>query len=96
VCSRSMFSTNPQQVAERFALAAMLPELPMPYRVAPQMRRPIIVATTLKRLDFRRWGLVPAWAMDERAGYETRAAAVLPLLQPTPPKRWPPVRYPAR
>src|ERR671932_762774 len=63
-----MFSTNPQQVTERFALAVMPPDLPTRYNVAPQMPMPIIVAQSPNRLDIMRWGLVPSWAKDERAG----------------------------
>src|SRR5262249_53190409 len=52
----------------RFALAVVPPDLPTRYNVAPQMPMPIVVGNRPNRLDVMRWGLVPAWAKDERAG----------------------------
>jgi putative SOS response-associated peptidase YedK len=66
-----MFAASPQQMTERFALAVMPPDLPARYNIAPQMHMPIIVANSPNRLDIMRWGLVPAWAKDERGGYKT-------------------------
>ena len=64
-----MFSTGPQQRTERFVVSVVPPDLPTRYNVAPQMYMPVIVANSPNRLDFMRWGLVPSWAKDERAGY---------------------------
>jgi putative SOS response-associated peptidase YedK len=55
-------------MTERFALAVTAPPLPPRYNVAPQMHMPIIVGNSPNRLDIARWGLVPPWAKDERAG----------------------------
>jgi putative SOS response-associated peptidase YedK len=68
MCGRYMFAATPQQVTERFALSVVPPDLPARYNVAPQMHMPVIVPTSPNRLDIMRWGLVPSWAKDERAG----------------------------
>jgi len=69
VCGRSIFSTNPQQVTKRLALSVVSLDLATSYNVTPQMHMPVIVANSPNCLDIIRWGLVPSWAKDERAGY---------------------------
>jgi putative SOS response-associated peptidase YedK len=66
-----MFSTNPQQMTERFALSVASPDLPNRYNVSPQMHMPVIVANSPNRLDIMQWGLVPSWAKDPSAGFKT-------------------------
>ena len=65
---RYVFASSPQEVAERFALGSVPPDLPTRYNVAPRMHVPIVVGSGPSRLDIMRWGLVPSWAKDERAG----------------------------
>ena len=71
MCGSYVFATNPQQMTKRFSLAAVPPDLPARYNVAPQMHMPVIVANSPYQLDFMRWGLVPSWAKDESVGYKT-------------------------
>src|SRR5262245_49619889 len=71
MCGRYMFNTDPRQLAQRFDLSVVPPDLPTRYNVAPQMHMPIIVATSLNRLDIARWGLVPAWAKNPGIGART-------------------------
>ncbi len=71
MCGRYMLSTNPAQLAERFALSKVPPDLPTRYNVAPQMSMPVIVAKSPNRLDFMRWGLVPSWAKEPSIGFKT-------------------------
>lgn len=62
---------NPQAVKEAFQLAAM-PALAPRYNIAPSQDIAIIRFTAAGRqLDFARWGLIPAWAKDEKGGYAT-------------------------
>lgn len=70
MCGRYVFSSDPKQVTERFALSVVPPDLPGSYNVSPQMYMPVIVANNPNRLDFMSWGLVPSWAKTPSTGFK--------------------------
>ena len=53
---------------ERFAFANRLPDLVPRYNIAPGTIVPVIVQHDETRVMRMRWGLIPHWATDEKAG----------------------------
>jgi putative SOS response-associated peptidase YedK len=74
MCERYAFAATPAQMAARFGLVDVPDGLPTSYNVAPQTYLPVVVDGSPKRLDIMRWGLVPAWAKDERIARQTTTA----------------------
>lgn len=71
MCGRFTLVTDPLQVLERFVIDEMKIDLQPRYNVAPGQLIPAIIATGGKRrIGQLRWGLVPAWAEDEKVGYK--------------------------
>ena len=62
---------NPQAIKEAFQLETM-PELAPRFNIAPSQDIAMIRFTPAGRqLVFARWGLIPAWAKQEKSGYST-------------------------
>jgi putative SOS response-associated peptidase YedK len=68
MCGRYTLGVSPARIAEAFEVeveAALEPR----YNIAPTQRAPVVVATPAgRRLELRRWGLVPFWAKDPKIG----------------------------
>ena len=71
MCGRFFLSTSGAEIARHFGLAEV-PDLAPRFNLAPGQPVPVIRARRsapgLRVLEMRRWGLVPHWATDVRAG----------------------------
>lgn len=70
MCGRFTLSAAPEAVAEHFGLGEV-PELLPRFNIAPGQLVATICASDRRSgplLEARRWGLIPAWASDERIG----------------------------
>lgn len=68
MCGRYSLATPMSRVADVFEAEAG-PELAPRYNVAPTQEAPVVrAAKGVRRIELRRWGLVPAWADDPRIG----------------------------
>ncbi len=65
MCGRYTLTATPAAVAEHFGLET-LPDVEARYNVAPGQPVPVVRAAVdgSRRLERRRWGLVPGWAAD--------------------------------
>jgi putative SOS response-associated peptidase YedK len=71
MCGRFTLIADPVKVMERFLLDEIPFAMQPRYNVAPgQMVPAIIAAGKKRRIGQLRWGLVPAWAADEKIGYK--------------------------
>jgi len=70
VCGRYTLATPGPRLAEAFeADAAELRELRPRYNIAPSQDAPVVRSVEGgRRLELRRWGLVPAWSKDPKIG----------------------------
>lgn len=60
---------DPFRLSNRFSLPSELPGLTPRYNSAPTQPMPVVIeGGGENRLETMRWGLVPAWAKDTRAG----------------------------
>jgi putative SOS response-associated peptidase YedK len=77
VCGRFTLTRSAAEVAEHFGLGA-LPDFAPRFNVAPTQEAPIVrVRSSGERvLEWRRWGLVPAWAKDASGAARTINARV--------------------
>ncbi len=68
MCGRFTLRTSGAALAEQFQLAEV-PDLAPHYNIAPTQEVAVIRATAAgRKLDFLRWGLIPAWAKDPSIG----------------------------
>lgn len=71
MCGRFTIIADPVKVMERFEVEQLAFDLQPRYNVAPGQLIPAIIADQGKRrMGQLRWGLVPAWAQDEKIGYK--------------------------
>ena len=76
MCGRFTLTADPDVIREAFALgpasAPALAELAPRYNIAPSQPVAIVAAdsTGARKLEFFKWGLVPAWAKDPKIGYK--------------------------
>jgi putative SOS response-associated peptidase YedK len=69
MCGRYSLSASPETIRDHFGLHA-LPALEPRYNIAPTQVVPVIRAGEEGReLALLHWGLIPAWAKDEKTGY---------------------------
>lgn len=63
--------TNTAGITARFK--AKQPELPLKarYNVAPSQVMPVVVRNSPNRLELMKWGLIPFWSKEPKAGYST-------------------------
>lgn len=69
MCGRYSFFTD-DELYDRFKAVKGDWELQEHYNVAPGMTMPIIVNTDQRHVVPMRWGLIPSWAKEEKAGYK--------------------------
>ena len=69
MCGRFYFIT-PKDELERYLPEIELPEkLPARYNIAPTQQVPVVAEVDgVRRVEYYRWGLIPAWAKDETIG----------------------------
>lgn len=68
MCGRYTLGVTPARLMETFAIAHA-PALAPRFNIAPAQTAPIVLATVEeRRLELRRWGLVPFWATDPKIG----------------------------
>jgi len=68
MCGRYTLGVSPARIAELFDLAEE-PVLRPRYNIAPTQDAPVVLATAAgRRLELRRFGLVPFWAKDPKLG----------------------------
>ena len=60
--------TAPDRIAQRFDVQADIQLLLARYNVAPTQQIPAILDDAPHKLTQARWGLVPSWAKDDKAG----------------------------
>jgi len=71
MCGRFTLQISPEQLAEIFGLIE-IPVFPLRYNIAPSQKVAVIRQNGdgQNRLDFLRWGLIPAWIEDMSIGYK--------------------------
>jgi putative SOS response-associated peptidase YedK len=69
MCGRYVLSAEPQQVQQEFNLSKV-PELAPRYNIAPSQPVAIITNDAPHELTLVKWGLVPSWSKDPKAGYK--------------------------
>lgn len=68
MCGRFTLRARANQIAEAFGTSDV-PEFSSRYNIAPTQQVPTISLKDGKRhFSFRRWGLIPSWAKDEKIG----------------------------
>lgn len=72
MCGRFTLFTDIEEIKERFDIQGSFDEeYQFSYNIAPsQSVLSVINDGVRKRLGFLRWGLIPFWAKDEKAGYK--------------------------
>jgi putative SOS response-associated peptidase YedK len=71
MCARFTLVTDAEKIQEHFEIKAEVPELPLRYNVAPTDVMPIVRLSEYgeeRILERYRWGLIPPWAKDPKAG----------------------------
>lgn len=83
MCGRFVSFSDPEQLAERFAVDEVRTEpLPARYNVAPTLDvYAVVEAEDTRRLGTLRWGFVPPWSKDPRKGPAPINARVEGLLE---------------
>lgn len=74
MCGRYTLTTTIEELWEELELLDEPPELTPRYNIAPTQDVPVIglrPGAAHARLAMLRWGLIPAWAKDEKAGART-------------------------
>ncbi|MBU0515982.1 MAG: SOS response-associated peptidase [Proteobacteria bacterium] len=70
MCGRLAQTMDAVELAERFEVAPPDFELQARYNLAPGQTAAVVKADPERRLTLMRWGLVPAWAKEEKIGYK--------------------------
>ncbi|MCL6647489.1 MAG: SOS response-associated peptidase [Chloroflexi bacterium] len=59
---------NLTALPRRFRLDALPPALPQRFNIAPSEQAPVVLRQSPNRLALMPWGVLPRWAMEEKAG----------------------------
>ena len=70
MCGRYSQTRDLAALVRRFKTAQIRAEVQPRYNVAPSQPAPVVVQNTERTLDSYRWGLVPSWAKDFKAGHK--------------------------
>lgn len=82
MCGRFTLVADPEKVMNRFQLQEIPFDLKPRYNIAPGQPIPVILDDSgRRRIGPLRWGLVPAWASDEKIGYKMINARAETLLE---------------
>jgi len=80
MCGRFTLETT-EDFYVRFGIANRLDALTPRYNIAPGTLVPVVVRQSPNRVVLMRWGLIPHWAKDAKAGYKMINARVETLTQ---------------
>jgi len=70
MCGRYTLHKKVDEIAKRYNLASVPKDIPENFNVAPGQIMPVITEDESgRKLEFMKWGLVPAWAKDPKIGY---------------------------
>jgi putative SOS response-associated peptidase YedK len=71
MCGRYSITTNPEAMRQLFRFLNPTPNLPPHYNAAPTQQLPVVRRdrSGARELAQLRWGLIPAWAKDQKIGY---------------------------
>lgn len=69
MCGRFAFFAPEELLLQLFHLQPMAEPLPQRFNIAPSQHIAVITNERPQELAWHRWGLVPAWARDEKIGY---------------------------
>jgi putative SOS response-associated peptidase YedK len=82
MCGRYTLVTDPEQLMMRFHLESLPISIQPRFNIAPGQLIPVIIASQGKRrIGELRWGLIPAWAQDEKMGYKLINARAETLME---------------
>jgi putative SOS response-associated peptidase YedK len=86
MCGRSSLTKTEKELEARFKATFYSDELerynPIPnFNVAPTNMQPVIINKDLSHINIYRWGLIPSWAKDEKAGFNMINARVESLME---------------
>lgn len=71
MCGRYTLHKKAEEIAERFGLKTVPPDIHENFNVAPGQTMPVIVEDESgRKLEFMKWGLIPGWAKDPKIGYK--------------------------
>ncbi|MGB8954969.1 MAG: SOS response-associated peptidase [Tumebacillaceae bacterium] len=72
MCGRFTMTANPEELMERYGGEQLTFEYQPRYNIAPTQMIPAVIETEgQRRIGQLRWGLIPAWAKDEKIAYST-------------------------
>lgn len=69
MCGRFSLTKIELEIEERFGATFYTKDLVKRYNVAPAQSVPVITIAAKTRIDFFRWGFIPAWATDDKMSY---------------------------
>jgi putative SOS response-associated peptidase YedK len=71
MCGRYSITTNPEAMRQLFRFLNPTPNVPPHYNAAPTQELPVVRRdhNGARELVQLRWGLIPAWAKDQKIGY---------------------------
>lgn len=69
MCGRFSLTKIELEIEERFGATFYTKDLVKRYNVAPAQSVPVITIAAKTRIDFLRWGFIPAWASDDKMSY---------------------------
>lgn len=81
MCGRFSRTQNEEELRERFGFEPSGLELEPRYNFAPGQDGTIVILDGVRKLRLMRWGLVPSWVKDEKAGYKAINARSETLVQ---------------
>ena len=70
MCGRFSRTHGEDELQQRFGYDKQGLELKPRYNLAPGQDAGVVILDDRKRLRLMRWGLVPAWAKDAKAGFK--------------------------
>ena len=68
MCGRFTLAASPTSLTEFFPEFDFLGELPPRYNIAPTQQVAVVPNKGTGRVEFFRWGLIPAWSKDPKIG----------------------------
>lgn len=70
MCGRYTNTVSIKKLAERFGFKTIEDDFRPRYNIAPGQIAPVVLRNSPNRVEWMRWGLVPAWAKEEKIGYK--------------------------
>lgn len=76
MCHRYGFTATKRELQKRFRAEIAVPDLTRRYNIAATQILPVVINQDAPLVMLMRWGLIPAWARDDRIGSRTINARV--------------------